>query len=268
VNYEAVATTNKELLNNFAADITDYLNNYKWGTDNLEQKVRCTLNIFIQSVTGENQYVAQVFVGSQRPIYGTRKNSAVIRILDDAWNFTYVRGRPINHTPYSFDNLTSFLDFYMYIVVGYDYDTYEPFSGTPFFQKASEVANLGRSTGQKDWQLTTGSFSRIQLIDEILDPKFEPVRRASYDYHFAGLDSLSINPEQAYRNIINALELIGKARKRVDPRNIFIKSFFDAKHLEIADLFLNYGDPSIYVELGALDPPHLQTYEQYRARQK
>jgi hypothetical protein len=268
VNFEAVATTNKELLNNFAADLTDYLNNYKWGTDNLDQKVRCTLNIFIQSVAGENQYQAQAFVGSQRPIYGTRKNSAVIRLLDETWNFTYVRGRPINHTPYAFNDLTSFLDFYMYIVLGYDYDTYEPLSGTPFFQKAAEVANLGRSTGQKDWQLTTGAFSRIQLIDEILDPKFEPVRKASYAYHFSGLDSVASNPSQAYSNIVNALDLIGKTRKLVDPRNIFIKSFFDAKHLEIADLFLNYGDPSIYAKLSALDPPHLQTYEAYRAKMK
>ena len=77
VNYEAVPTTNKDLLRDFASDIRDYLNNYKWGQDNIGEKVKCTMNIFIQSVTGENKYLAQLFVGSQRKIFGTEKTRSL-----------------------------------------------------------------------------------------------------------------------------------------------------------------------------------------------
>src|SRR5512135_563717 len=114
VNYEAVPTTNKEYLRNLGNDIRDYVNNYKWGSDNLPDKIQCTFNIFVQSVVSENKYSAQVFVGSQRKIFGTARSSAVLRIFDEGWEFTYVVNRPLSHNPYSYNDLASFLDFYVY----------------------------------------------------------------------------------------------------------------------------------------------------------
>ncbi len=266
VNYEGVATTNKELLHDFGADVRDYINTYKWGSEPLEEKVKCTMNIFISNVIGENRYSAQVFVGSSRQTFGTQKSSAVLRLFDETWEFTYVKNRPINHNPSTFNDLASFLDFYVYIVLGFDFDTYDNLGGSPLFQKAADIASLGRSSGQKGWQLTTGSFNRPQLIDEILNTKFEPVRSALYKYHFAGLDSLSLNPERAYGNILQAVESIGKAKRLVDPRNLFIKAFFETKYLELAELFASYPDQSVYITFGIIDPSHKTTYEEYRTK--
>lgn len=266
VNYEAVATSNKDLLRSFPDDVKEYLNNYKWGPDDLDEKIKCTVDIFVQSVVGENRYSAQVFVGSQRPIYGLEKSSAVVRLFDDTWEFTYVRNRPINHNSYSFDDLSSFLDFYAFVAIGYDYDTYESLSGTPFFQKAADIASLGRSSGIKGWQPSTSNYSRPKLVDELLNNKFAPLRQASYKYHFTGLDSLAFAPQHAYSNILHALEAIALLRRQVDPRNVVIKAFFDSKYLEIADLFMSYPDPGVYVQLATFDPAHQSTYEQYRDR--
>ena len=101
VNYDAVSSTNRDQLRDLASDIKDYVNNYQWGAENIPDKVKCTLDIFIQRVQGENTYSAQVFVGSQRPIYQSAKSSVVLRLMDDAWQFTYIKGRPINHNAYS-----------------------------------------------------------------------------------------------------------------------------------------------------------------------
>jgi hypothetical protein len=266
VNYEGVSTTHKDLLQNFAADVSNYVNNYQWGPEKLEEKVKCTLNIFIQSATGENRYLAQVFVGSQRPIFGAKKNTAVLRLLDEAWEFTYLKDRPINHNLMSFNDLASFLDFYAYTILGCDYDTYENLSGTPWFQKATDVARLGQSAGQKGWQQVASGYSRTQFIKDLQNPTLEPIRRASYLYHFGGLDSLAIKPERAYANFLGALELIGVARKRTDPRNLVIKTFFDTKYLELADIFKEYPDRNIYLTLGKIDPFHQTTYEEYRQK--
>jgi hypothetical protein len=266
VNYEGVSTTNKDLLQNFAADLKNYVNNYQWGPEKLDEKVKCTLNIFVQSVTGENRYMAQVFIGSQRPIYGAKKSTAVLRILDEAWEFTYQKDRPINHNPMMFNDLTSTLDFYMYLILGFDYDTYESLSGTQWLQRASDIARLGQNSGQKGWQAATSGYSRTQFINDLLNPTLEPVRKASYIYHFRGLDSLALKPERAYANFLSALELIGIARKSSDPRNLFIKTFFDTKYLELADVFNTYPDKSIFVTLGRIDPNHQITYEEYRQR--
>jgi hypothetical protein len=267
VNYDAVSSTNKDMLRDFASDVKDYVNNYQWGAENIPDKIKCTLDIFVQRVQAENTYSAQVFVGSQRPIYGSKKSSVVLRLMDDAWQFTYIKGRPINHNAYSYNDLTSFLDFYMYLIMGYDSDTYEKLSGAPMFQKAANLANLGRSSGDPGWQPVTSGYSRLQLINELLSPAFEHVRIASWRYHFAGLDSLAFAPEKAYQNILTSIENIGRVKKLSDPRNQVIKLFFDTKYMELAELFVNNPDKTVYSKFATIDPAHLKTYEEYSQKQ-
>jgi hypothetical protein len=268
VSYDAVPTSNRDLLVNLESDIRGYVNGFNWGGGEPGEKVKCTLNVFVQSVIGENRYNAQVFIGSMRPRYNSDQSSAVVRVFDESWEFTYLKDRPINKNPNVFNDLASFLDFYMFLIMGYDYDTYDRLGGTPCFQKSADIARLGQSTGSKSWQTTTTGYTRTQLINELLDPKFEPVRVASWDYHFNGLDSLASSPGRGYANMIRALELINKARRSVDPRNLVIRSWFDAKYLELAQIFQDYPDPSIYQRLAQIDPGNQKTYDQYRAMKK
>jgi hypothetical protein len=264
VNYEAVPESNKDLLQNFESDIEGYLNQHTWNEKgDANEKIRCSFDIFIKGVVGENRYTAQMFVGSKRKLYMSEKTSAVLRILDDTWDFTYVRNQPINHNSYTFNDLASVLDFYVYVVLGYDYDTYEKLSGTPFLQRASDVASLGRSSGQKGWLPSKSGYSRVQFIDELNDNKFAPFRGALYAYHFTGLDSLAINPAVGLSNILKALDIIAKTKSTVDPRNVVIRSFFDTKYLELADIFLAHPDPQVYIRLSTIDPSHQKTYEEY-----
>lgn len=266
VNYEAVGTANKDLLQDFESDVRNYLNNFQWGSDQIEEKVKCTVDIFIQNATGDNSYMAQVFVGSQRPIFGSNKSTAVVRLFDEAWEFTYIRNRPLNHNPYNFSDLASFLDFYMYLILGYDYDTYERLGGTPWFQKASDIASMARTSSQKGWQQTTTGYSRAQLVSDLLNPTVIPIRASFYRYHFNGLDSLASDRERSLEQIKGALEQIGLAKKSVDSRNLVPKAFFDTKYLEIAELFQDYPDPEFYVKISKIDPYHQKTYDEYRLK--
>ena len=261
VNVDAVPTTHKDLLVNFADDVRAYLVNYNWGGGDASEKVKCTIDVFFKSVSGDNQYVAQVFIGSKRPRFMTDQHTAVVRLMDESWEFTYVKDRPINHSPRAFSDLASFLDFYMFLIMGYDYDTYDELSGTQNLQKAFLVANLGMSSGQKSWQRSTTTFSRTQLVADLLEPKFEPVRRASWIYHYCGIDSLSLTPSRAQENMLAALEMIGRVRKTVDPRNLAFRAFFDAKHMELAEVFRTYPDASVYDTLARIDPGNQTSYE-------
>lgn len=269
VNYEAVATTNKDLLQDFKSDIESYLNGYNWNSQGTSsEKITCNFDIFVQGVIGDDRYSAQLFVGSKRKLYNSGQTSAVLRIFDETWEFTYVRNRPINHNPYTFNDLASVLDFYVYVILGYDYDTYDNLSGTPFLQRAADVASLGRSNNQKGWLPSKSGYSRVQFIDELNDNKFAPVRTASYHYHFAGLDSLTVNKPRAWSHILKALEVIARTKSVVDPRNVVIRSFFDTKYLELAETFLTYPDQTVYIKLSNIDPTHQKTYEEYRARRR
>jgi hypothetical protein len=269
VNYEAVASTNQDLLQDFKTDLEGYINGYRWGSDQLDEKIQFTIDIFISGVTGDNKYSAQAFIGSQRKIFGSGKSTAVVRIFDESWEYPYIRSRPIVHNFYSFTDLGSFLDFYTLLVIGYDYDTYGNLGGTPIFQRAADVASLGRSSGKKGWQeSSSGTYNRIRLIDEIQNPKFAPVRSASYQYHFAGLDSLASNPARGLDNMLEAIKAIGSVRLQADPRNQIIRMFFDTKYLEIADQFQKYPDRAVYALFARIDPAHQTTWEDYMKRDR
>ena len=77
-----------------------------------------------------------------------------------------------------------------------------------------------------------------------------------------------MNVNRGRENILRALNLIAKTRPSVDPRNVVIKSFFDTKYMEIADIFLTYTDPGIFIKLSIIDPNHQKTYDEYRAKQQ
>ncbi len=267
VNYQSVASANKDQLIDLGNDIKDYINNFQWGADNVPDKITCSIDIFVQSATGENSYLAQVFVGSQRPIYKSNRGTAVMRLKDDSWEFTYVKGRPLNHNPMTFNDLTSVIDFYMYLVMGFDADTYDMMGGTTYFQRASDISRLGRTSSQKGWQPSTTGYNRSQFIDDLFLPTCQPLRQASYLYYFTGLDSLAINPARAQENIMRAIDIIAKVRNNVEPRNLAIRAFFDAKYQEIAEIFANYPDRTVYRKLSIIDPNHQKTYDDYMTRQ-
>ncbi len=270
VNYESIPTTHRDFLLDFADVVREYINDYRWTDEDFgEDRIRCTLNIFFLSVTGDDQYSAQVFVGSQRPIHETNQSTGVVRIFDDKWDFTYNENQTFYHDLFQFEPLASFLDFYAYVILGYDYDTYEPMAGTPFFEKALDVVRLGQSgSGSRGWnRARAGVYSRADLIDELLNAKYQLFRDALFTYHTEGLDLLRSKPTEAQKNIAQVIEDLSKIRKQSTERSVALKTFFDTKYQEIAEVLAGYPDKSVFEKLGEIDPTHQSTYQVYKDKE-
>ncbi len=265
VNFEQLPPQNKSDLADFAEKIQRYINSYKWTNVDLNsEKIQCTLNIFFTSASGNN-YQAQIFVGSQRKIYESDKSTAVLRILDDKVDFFYDKNAPLYHDEFRFDPLLSLIDFYMYIVIGYDFDTYEPLGGTEFFEKAFRICtNAQSSKFSRGWQKTSSGYSRFNLIDELLDPKYSDFRKAIYEYHYNGLDILNKYPEDALATIDSVIDVMINIKKNVNPTSTLVKLFFNAKYMELAELFKNAKNKeAIFIKLILADPSHQATYLEY-----
>src|SRR6185369_8258596 len=120
-------------------------------------------------------YVAQAVILTSRPVNKANKSSAVFRVKDATWEFDYLRGQPLTRDEFRYDPLLSFLDYYAYMIIGYDADTYKVGDGTPYFEKSFEIVNRAKSggSGSKGWESQTdNSFSRGKLCEELLNPKF------------------------------------------------------------------------------------------------
>jgi hypothetical protein len=268
-NYEQVAQIQKDNLQDFDKKLMDYINDYRWiGKNYGNDKVRVSISILFAQTGSDNSYSARVVIESTRPLFdgeqSRNKSTKMIRFLDDTWNFYYERGQILNHDERVFNALKSFIDFYMLVILGYDSDSYETeFGGTQLFERARNIVQLATGTSASGWKKVSGSsYNKWDLSEELLSASLFPVRSAFYNYHYNGLDIKTSHPDEAYKNILLALENINNVRKTYQ-NSIIIRNFFDLKYIEIAEFFKDYPDKSVYIKLMDYDKVHYQEYNKY-----
>lgn len=265
LNYDALSGTSRENVSSLGSAIQDYINSYQWTGQNFNgPKIPVTLNIYLLSASG-GVYSAQAFVGSQRPVYKSSKMSPMLRVMDNSWQFTYTQGQPLLHDQFHFNSLTGFIDYYMYIVLGFDYDSYDPMGGTKYFQDASNIVAQGQNGNYpQGWGPTSsGTYSRYSLVNEVLSGKYEIFRKSFYQYEYNGIDLLSTEPDTAQANIAKALTNIANIVLQSGSPSTLIRVFFDAKYQEIANALRGYPDKGILQKLAIVDQAHQSTYTKY-----
>lgn len=264
VNLEQVSAA-QDKLQNFERDIESYINSQKWSSQDLGgEKIKCTMNIFFTSADG-NSFKAQAFIGSSRPIFvgknPSQRQTPMLRIFDDKWDFVYVQGQPLYRNETQYDPLTDFLDFYMYVIMGFDFDSYEKLSGTQYFRKAYTLCSQAPSSAS-GWDRGTGSsYSKYSFTEELLNPTNQPFREGWHSYHFRGLDLLATKPEKGFENMLVLVNNIKSLKQNSNPRALLFKLFFDTKYGELAEVFKGYNDKAVYQTLIAIDQAHQTTYE-------
>ena len=263
VNFESIPVVNRELLSDFAQTIEDYLNKTRF-TDKWEgDKINCAFNIFFIGASSDVSYSAQAVITSQRPIYKSAKNSLMLSINDPQWSFTYEKNQTLYQIQSVFDPLTSFLDYYAYIIIGFNEDSYEELLGNPLFTKAFDIVNLGaNSSFRTGWEKSSSSYSRRGLVEDLLNEKYRPFREAYFNYHYNGLDLMSEKKPIAIKNIIKLVDVLEVLRTKVDINSVLLKIFFDAKSGEIIENLKTYPDKSIFKKLRKIDPSRGLKYDE------
>ncbi|HSP87379.1 MAG TPA: DUF4835 family protein [Ignavibacteriaceae bacterium] len=265
VNFESLPVLNREILADFASVVEDYLNITRFSEEDWNgPRIPCTINIFFLSASSEVNYTAQAVVISQRPIYNTINFSSMLTVNDNTWSFTYEKGQSLYSNRSTFDPLTSFLDYYANIIIGYDLDSYEKLGGSDYFSKAFNIVNLGSSSGfSGGWQTTSlSTYSRWNLVQDLLNEKYRPFREAFYNYHYNGLDIFLENKPVALEQMINLVKTLETMKAKVDLNTVLIRTFFDSKYGELTDFLRHANDPEIFKTLKKIDPSHAAKYDE------
>lgn len=262
VNTDNLTSSQKDLLSGFQDAISNYLNSTRFTSDDWQGgKINCALSIFFTSATNDVNFNAQVVVTSQRPIYESDKSSLMLSINDPNWAFTYQKGQALYSNQLSFDPLTSFLDYYAYMIIGFDLDSWQEFGGTPLFTKALNIVNLAsNSSYSKGWTITGSGYNREGLAENLLNDKYRSFREAFYEYYY-GIDYYEKNKKIGQEKIVNTINTLYNLKDKLDYNSVLLRTFFDAKSGEIVEHLKGYPDKSIYQELKRLDPPHISKYD-------
>jgi len=262
VNVEQLSTEQKDKVRNFKQDLENYLNNTQFTENTWDwDKISCTFNIFFISGTGTN-YSAQVVVTSQRPVDQSNRKSLILNIMDQQWKFNYEEGQSMYFKQTDFDPFLSFLDFYAYLIIGFDSDTYEVSGGSEWFNKALEVVVKGAGSNNKlGWEYQSASYNKRALLDDVMSAKFQQLREDYYNYHFNGLDIYTRDKKKAQANIVILINHLKEKIDQIDPRSVLMRVFFNAKAGEMVDYLMDYPDKSIFNTLIKIDNSNMSKYE-------
>ncbi|MFN8437252.1 MAG: DUF4835 family protein [Cytophagales bacterium] len=269
VNTEQQSKTNdarldKQLVTDMQNNISQFLNNYKWTEHTFQsfEKINCTFLINITNFSG-TRYKASVQVSATRPVYNTNYETQVFSFLDSDWEFDYNQSSSINYNENSYVNaLASYLSFYVYTILAYDYDSFAKFGGQVYIDKALQIANSAQGSGDPGWKQSDGSKSRAWLIENLTNTQLQAIREFNYIYHRKSLDTFLETPDKSRENILNGLEAL-RQMNRIRPNTLVLKWFFNMKDSEIVNLFSKANletRTKAQVALTELDPTGAEKY--------
>lgn len=230
----------KQVFGALQTSVLEFYNNRKWSTDNLTQNEKIDINITINidQKLGIDQFVATFVVQAVRPVYGTNYTTPVLNFIDKEFSFRYAEMQSMDFNENQYNNLTSFLGFYAYIVLGIEYDSFGPDGGTNYYSKAQTIVNVAQSAPEGGWKQVMGTRSRnrYSIINDFMNSRFKVIHENIYKYHRLGLDAMTKDATASRAVITEVITSFFNLAKQ-NPNTLAIKIFFDAKVNEIVEIY-------------------------------
>jgi hypothetical protein len=236
----------KKVFQTLQGALTNFVNNRKWTSDVFQpqEKIKCNFLLTIEEYLGNNVFKATLTVQSARPVYNTTYESPIINFQDADFEFKYVEFQPIEFNENRVQgsdalaaNITAVLAYYINLIIGFDYDSFSPRGGDPYFQKAEYIVNNAPESSQiTGWKAFDGLRNRFRLVYGLVDSRFTLVHDAIYSYYRSGLDKFFENETEGRAAVLNALNYLNTVN--VDnPNSMIIQFFFQGKSTELVKIF-------------------------------
>lgn len=252
--------------NSLSTNLQAYINEYRWTEFEYQEqeKIKCQINIILLSGNQDFSFSAETIIQLRRPIFNTTSETTTMIISDGNWQFRYPEGKSLIHDDTEFEPLTGFIDYYIHLMLGLDFDTFSLLGGTEWFVKAQNMVDLAQNSSTIGWTRNTNNGrNRFVLISDLLNNNYESVRNAYYTYHRRILDGFLTNPNPSRKELVELLKSIRDAKQR-STNNYLFDLFFATKSKEIASI-LEDADSDLKFEayniLKEVDSANLSEYE-------
>jgi hypothetical protein len=239
------STVDKKVFQDLQGALNTFLNNRKWTDDDYKpsEKINCNFLLTINSADN-NVFTANLIVQAARPVYNSTYITPLINFQDESVAFRYVQYQPlefnenrVSGTDGLASNLTATFAFYVYVILGLDYNSFMLRGGDPYFQKAQNIINNAPDSREiVGWKAFDGQRSRYWLMENLTDSKYALVHDAMYNYYRLGLDNMYENETQARAAILDAIKQFNTLNN--DQQNsMIVPFFFQGKSGEIVKIF-------------------------------
>lgn len=271
VSSQQIQGVSKEVFQDMQKDLYEFVNNTKW-TNNIfsnEERIECTIFIIISEAVSVDEFKGTIQIQANRPVFNTGYNTMTFKFKDNNFHVHYSQFQPLRFDENGQNSdLVSVMAYYIYMILGFDYDTFSLYGGTPYFLIAEKIVNNSQNNQEKGWKAYESQKNRYWLVENELDKKYQPLREYMYKYHRLGLDIMSEKIPEGRTVIAENLTLVQKAY-REQPGNFTIKLFFDAKADELINIFKeSFADEQSRVIniLKEVDPANSSNYDNIRKK--
>lgn len=238
VNANQVEGSDRTVYQNLQTSLYEFLNNTKFTEINFRQNEKIDCSILVNIKSRDNDYfTAEVNVALSRPVYKSNYSSPMFNYIDRKFYFEFMDGQTLDFNPNSYNPLTSTIAYYVYVLLGLDFDSFSLYGGDPFFAMAENIANNApQDPGTDNGWNSTGRQNRYVLINDINSQSYRPLRQFIYEYHRLGLDVMSEKPEEGREVILNAISYLQGVHER-NSMCYFLQLLIESKRDEIIQVF-------------------------------
>ena len=247
---EALRLSPKEQqdLNNLARDIESYINEFEYTDEGYDLTFEIKIQIFIESVS---------VAGSEKLFHAKAAitNNYDQRYFDKRWTFVYTPNEPLYHSGI-FHTITSFLDFYVNLLLGGDFDLIEPLTGSKYYNVAKEIATRGKnSLHSQGWRTR-----EIRVDDLTSNWRLREAKGNYSDFLYLLYDEKK--PSEALPKLKKFMKLY-KDIFEINSLEKYSMEFLNAHLNELNEAVYGYRDESLFRELMSLNPTNEKKYQVY-----
>ena len=238
VNTDQVNGTYKQVFETLQQAITEYMNTTVFTNTQIaaNEKIECRLFFTVKEYT-DDVVKGDLQIQSMRPVYNSSYTTTLINCRDTKVEFTYREGEPLVYSLNNMESqLTAILNFYAFLVIAVDFDSFSPKGGEPYFERLKQIVQMAQSSGETGWKAFEDTKNRSAVLASFTDAPASVIRDAMYQYHRQGLDLMSTSVDKGRASVTESLDAIAKIYSAA-PMSVALSMFKDAKLDELVNIY-------------------------------
>lgn len=238
INTSAIEGTNKSVFETLQQAISEYFNETKWTNAIFSPNERIECRFFLTVRDYNNDRIkGDLQVQLSRPVYNSTYTTTLFNFKDTKVEFDYREGEPLIYNENTWtNNLLGLLDYYAYLFLALDFDSFSPNGGQPYFDKVATIVQQAQSSGEIGWRTFEDNKNRSAVLSAFTDANTSGMRDLLYQYHRKGLDEMVTSPDKGRGVITESLQNLKKIYDQ-NPMSVALSIFRDSKLDELVNLY-------------------------------
>lgn len=250
INAQQIEASYRPRLETMREALEGFINSQQWTNEQFKvnERIECAMAFTIMEIPQTDHYKGTLTIQSRRPVFNASYNTTVLNWNDEEVEFSYTEGMNLTWNEYqaSDQDLLALTAYYVYLILGLDFDSFGLGGGQAYYQKALGIVSQMQATGDTPgWKAYDKKNNRHAIISELTAPSSHDKEGHDntfsslfYIYHRNGLDAMAQSVEKGRTALTQSLPIL-KALKSQNIMSPLLTMFITAKQDELINIYSN-----------------------------